>query len=163
MLQKLQVFMRKALRVRGRVLLRSYLYRRGRKKSYVCEKTSRVAIMARVDAKLQKEQLFLESRFTIDSLARNVGTNRTYLSQSIKMERGISFSDYINSFRIEYAKQYIIDSIAKEATVRMFVDDIAMASGFGSKRNFVRQFRKIEGVTPMQYIKKAKHDCRGRV
>ena len=160
MLQKLQVFMRKALRVPGRMFLRSRIRRNRGRSGYVCNKLSRVAIMARVDAKLQKEQLFLESRFTIDSLARNVGTNRTYLSQSIKMERGLSFSDYINSFRIGYAKQYIIERIAKDSSVRLFVDDIAMIAGFGSKRNFVRQFRKIEGVTPMQCIKRLRSGCR---
>jgi len=33
------------------------------------------------------------------------------------------------------------------------IDDLAIVSGFGSKRNFIRYFKKIEGITPGQYMK----------
>ena len=33
------------------------------------------------------------------------------------------------------------------------IDDLAIISGFGSKRNFIRYFKRLEGITPGQYMK----------
>jgi len=126
---------------------------------YICGESFRETIIERVDDRLLKDRLFLDSTLTIEMLARIVGTNRTYLSQSISMQKGMTFCEYINSFRIEYAKSYIRENINKGDTGSrtqcsfLSTDDIAFASGFGSKRNFVRQFRRQAGVTPMQYMK----------
>ena len=127
------------------------LFRRNKPKRYICEESSRRAIMRRAERELTKELSFLDSALTIDSLARAVGTNRTYLSQSVRLEKGLAFCEYINSLRIDYAKCYMQSEQAKFST-----DEVAIISGFGSKRNFVRQFRRMEGMTPVQYYKRLK-------
>ena len=127
------------------------ILRRNKQKRYICEESSRRAIMKRAERELTKELSFLDSSLTIDSLARAVGTNRTYLSQSVRLEKGLAFCEYINRFRIDYAKSYMQSEQAKFST-----EEVAIISGFGSKRNFVRQFRHMEGMTPVQYYKRLK-------
>ena len=104
--------------------------------------------MERAERVLTKELSFLDNTLTIESLARAVGTNRTYLSQSVKIEKGQSFCEYINNFRVDYAKNYM------QRNQPLSTEELAIISGFGSKRNFVRQFRRTEGITPIQYYKR---------
>ncbi|MDP3453123.1 MAG: helix-turn-helix domain-containing protein [Bacteroidales bacterium] len=112
-------------------------------------------IISRADSILERELLFLDSNLSIDAMSRKVGTNRTYLSNSIKQMRNQSFTDYINAKRVEYAKRMIGDqTVCKGRDGGKFgssIEDFATASGFGSKRSFVRCFKEREGVTPSQY------------
>ena len=131
-----------------------------RRRNHICEESFRKAIMERAERVLAKELSFLDNTITIDYLARAVGTNRTYLSQSVRIERGLTFCEYINNFRIEYAKVYMQGGqmkrdtrVVKEGEI-ISTEELAIISGFGSKRNFVRQFRRMEGVTPVQYYKR---------
>ncbi|MHC1780474.1 MAG: helix-turn-helix domain-containing protein [Bacteroidales bacterium] len=113
-------------------------------------------ILERSDRLLDSKKLFLNENFSIDTLAREVGTNRTYLSRSIKHCRQENFAGYINRIKIEHAKRLInerTEGICRKRQSKQPLDleDIAIASGFGSRRSFVRCFRQIEGITPTQF------------
>ena len=107
-----------------------------------------ISIISRSDSVLKKDKLFLDQNLHIGRLAKEVGTNRTYLSRSIKSIKGMTFTDYINFQRIAYAKEYLVKNPPD-----ITIDDLAIVSGFGSKRNFIRYFKRSEGITPGQYMK----------
>lgn len=115
------------------------------------------SIIKKSDQLLLEEKLFLNSSLTLTDLAREVGTNRTYLSVSIKAAKEQSFSQYINYNRIEYSKLLIKEKLGSCKTgidnSGMTTEDYAIASGFSSTRNFVRCFKVKEGITPTQYKK----------
>jgi AraC-like DNA-binding protein len=113
-------------------------------------------IIERSDRLLESKKLFLNENFSIDTLAREVGTNRTYLSRSIKHCRHENFAGYINRIKIEYAKRLINERTegfcnSTQSKHPLDLEDIAIASGFGSRRSFVRCFRQLEGITPTQF------------
>jgi AraC-like DNA-binding protein len=114
-------------------------------------------IIDKSDNALINEKMFLDNNLQIDKLAREVGTNRTYLSRAIHLQKGVSYSDYVNSRRICYAKEYIQNYMSSAFNGRggpdLTTEDLALICGFGSKRNFIRYFKRIEGVTPGQYMK----------
>lgn len=56
-----------------------------------------------------------------------------------------SIADFINCCRLEYAKELLITS--PETTI----DDIASASGFGTRRTFSRLFKDRYSITPTEY------------
>lgn len=113
------------------------------------------SIIKKSDKLLLSEKLFLNSNLTIIELAKEIGTNRTYLSIAIKASKQQSFSAYVNSNRIEYSKLLIKDKIDSckigVDNTGMTIEDYAIASGFSSARNFVRCFKIKEGITPTQY------------
>jgi len=114
-----------------------------------------IEIIRKSDELLNIKHLFLDQNFKIDTLAREIGTNRTYLSRSISYIKKENFTGYINGKRVEYAKNIIsknanCSSCGKDEPT-MSTEDFAIASGFGSKRSFVRCFKEREGVTPSQY------------
>lgn len=100
------------------------------------------------------EQLMLEQKFflqhdvKISDLAREAGTCRTYLSNYLNQELGLSFSDYINGQRIEYAKA-LINSAKRNYTQ----EELSAMSGFSSVTSFNRNFRKFAGMTTEEWQK----------
>ena len=96
----------------------------------------------------ETERVFLDKKLTIVRLAEIVGTNRTYLSNFINAELQSSFSDYVNGYRVSFAKTLLIENNAP-------LDVIAEMSGFNSVSSFRRMFSAVEGCTPGQYRRKA--------
>ncbi len=154
--------MRRRAGGKGEAFLKSLIsairYFRRKRERYLCKKPVDRGygdIISRSDLVLERELLFLNSDLSIDTMARKVGTNRTYLSNSIKLIRNQSFTDYINTKRVDYAKRIIEDHTVcgnrGEGKFGSSIEDFATASGFGSKRSFVRCFKEREGVTPTQY------------
>ena len=56
-----------------------------------------------------------------------------------------TIADFINHCRLEYAKELL--AVSPEMTV----DDIASASGFGTRRTFSRLFKERYSITPTEY------------
>lgn len=56
---------------------------------------------------VDQEQLFLRPNLKIDDLAKCLNTNRNYIYNAINVELGVSFSEFINQKRIDYAVRQI--------------------------------------------------------
>ena len=87
---------------------------------------------------------FLESRLSLQDLARYVGSNHVYVSRALNQGLGVSFSNLVNQLRVEHAKSLIEES-------RLSMLEIALSSGFGSKASFNRAFKLHGGITPSAY------------
>ena len=94
------------------------------------------------DELIVKNQGFLNPSLSIEDVASELSTNRTYVSKLVNIEYGMPFRDYLNKLRLDFAKQLITD----EPDASM--DYIAAKSGFQSATQFIRKFRTVEGVTP---------------
>ncbi|WP_410085462.1 helix-turn-helix domain-containing protein [Barnesiella intestinihominis] len=99
---------------------------------------------------IREKELYLNPRLSLSDLAVEMGTNRSYLSNCLNNELGITFYDYINSFRLEKAKEILDDSGFEGC-----IEDVAIRSGFNSVSTFRRSFQKKYGCTPSQYRKNA--------
>lgn len=114
-------------------------------------------LMERCDVLMKRDMLFLNPSLSLNMLAREMGTNRTYLSKALKESGNCSFCHYVNSLRVNYAKENIKSFLQHESVRREIsvtgMDDFAIASGFSSARNFSRWFKMVEGVTPGQYVR----------
>lgn len=89
-----------------------------------------------------EEKLYLYPNLKVSDLARLLNSNRNYIYNAINVEMGISFSDYINSQRIDYASQLL------EANPKLSINDVMFKSGFTSASAFYRNFKKFKGITP---------------
>lgn len=97
---------------------------------------------------MEQDRMYLIPRLTLGDLSIAAGKNRTYVSNFIN-QKGMTFCDYVNGYRIEEACR-IIDSLSHGE--RVTVAEVATRSGFNSISSFNRYFRKVKGVTPSQYI-----------
>ena len=94
------------------------------------------AILKKLRHLVEDEQAFLDSHLTLASLSRSCGVNRTYLSRVMNENLG-GFFRYVNQCRLNYADEL------KVQHPDMSVDDLALASGFGSRQSYYNIRRSL--------------------
>lgn len=94
-----------------------------------------------------EEQLFKQKNLRITDVALETGSNRTYVSNCINKKMNLSFSEYINTHRVRYAQSLMIESD------NLSLLEISELSGFANETSFYRNFKKIAGVTPNEWLK----------
>ncbi len=107
----------------------------------------------RIEEVIEEKRLFLLPNLKLSDLAAQLCTNRLYVSQAINSVMCLSFSDYINKKRIEYAAQLIADN------PEMPIADIAYESGFASQNSFYRNFKNFKGCSPKVYIRQTEQSA----
>lgn len=81
---------------------------------------------------------------SLDLVAREVGINKYHLSKLFAEKIGHSFPGYLMMLRVDYAKELLLTTYKK-------MDEIAFLCGFQSESSFFRNFRRITGMTPLQF------------
>ena len=81
-----------------------------------------------------------------DDVAAAVYVTSSYLSRVFRTETGMKITDFLTRCRIEEAKRLL-------RTTDQSVSDIAVESGFESFSYFSTVFKKVVGMTPVQYRK----------
>lgn len=81
------------------------------------------------DRAMSQRRLFLDSALTLDKLAREIGCNRTYLSRALAQKKKMNYRNYLNDYRIKYAKELLSH---KDYTLL----DVAIISGFRNEKTF---------------------------
>lgn len=111
--------------------------------------TDKADLYSRVCRLLESDKVYTDSTLTRDSLARMVGSNRTYLSVAINKNAGMSFSQFINSYRIQEAVRMLSDPSNSDYPLKALAADL----GFSSISTFYKQFQMEVGLTPSAYRK----------
>ena len=89
-----------------------------------------------------ESQLYLRQDLTRDCLAREVLTNRTYITRALK-GRGLNFPQFVNSSRAAHAIELMASGCFPDASP----EDIALLSGFSSADTMNRYIKKSAGLT----------------
>jgi AraC-like DNA-binding protein len=89
-----------------------------------------------------ERQLYLQQDLTRDGLAREVLTNRTYITRALR-GRGLNFPQFVNSFRAAHA----IELMASGRYLDASPEEIALLSGFSSADTMNRYVKKSAGLT----------------
>lgn len=99
------------------------------------------ALTSRLEQWIARRE-FARNGLTIVDLARDLGTNRTYVSTYINAHYRMSFREWVNALRINYAKELL--------TTRpdYSVATIAQEAGYMSLSHFSKTFAATTGVTP---------------
>ena len=90
---------------------------------------------------MTRQKLYLDKTFSRERLARELMTNRTYVSRVLNAH-GLTFAQFINSFRAEHA----ISLLAREDMADAQVGDIAELSGFSTVERMNRYLKKSAGL-----------------
>lgn len=132
----------------------SEFYRSERLIDLIC--ASAEAVFQRQKASLlnHSEQLIAQTNAYIEShlngdlslsaLAGRVYLNRSYFSRLYKQVTGENLSDFINTRRMERAKELLSSTQDK-------ISDIALQVGFDSPSYFTVYFKKFQGISPIDY------------
>lgn len=107
-------------------------------------------IHADINTLLSKIFSFVENNYrkecSLESLSQSISYNKIYISRYFKNITGISYTEYVNRYRINEATFLLKNSTRK-------ILDIALECGFTSLRSFNRNFKDSVGMTPLEYRK----------
>jgi len=105
------------------------------------------SIWAQLQALMEARQPYLDNTLNLAELAEMAEVKASHLSRVINSHAEANFYEFINGYRIDAAKQLLIE--AGGAKVNLL--DTAMAVGFNSQSTFYSHFKKHTGQTPKQF------------
>lgn len=109
------------------------------------EQANMQELRQRIEQLMHDEQLFRQHNMKIIDLVHRLGTNRNYIYRAINLDMGISFTEYVNRMRIDYA----IELINQQPT--RLISEIGEEAGFSSPTSFYRNFKLYKGISPKEY------------
>jgi AraC-like DNA-binding protein len=101
----------------------------------------------RLNSVMKTDKPYLDPDLTINQLAEIVDLSPKTLSQVINQSYKKSFFDFINTYRVEEAKELFDNSDDEKLTIQ----EVMYQSGFNSKSSFNTFFKKVTGMTPSEY------------
>jgi len=123
-----------------------FLSRRRKKAAAAAQSSPSEQLMQRIRTILEEKQLYKVHGLQVADLAKELGSNTTYVSACINKETGASFNDLVNGYRIHYALGLLTENPS------LSVVHVADISGFSSYSSFLRSFRQYTGKTPSEYL-----------
>ena len=107
------------------------------------------ALAQQMDDFMKKERPYLNPDYRLSNLASHLGVSQSMISGLLKNYLHTSYYDYVNRYRLDEFKRMVADGTIKQFTI------IAIIEKCGFKKTaFFAAFRKLEGMTPTEYIRK---------
>ena len=110
-----------------------------------------LALFRQLEHLMRNEKIYRDNDLTKDKVSELLGTNRTYLSRIINEQTQMSFTYYVNRFRIEEAIRQLSDP-TNDTPLKALASEL----GFNSLSTFYNLFQSSVGMTPAQYRSKVK-------
>lgn len=85
-----------------------------------------------------------DENINLKSVADEIGCSYVYLSRIFSKTTGMTFTTFLNRYRILKSLAYLVNS-------DMNITEIAFKTGFETLRSYDREFKKIFNVTPGEY------------
>lgn len=98
-----------------------------------------------------KEKLYLNPDISLPHLSKLIKKSTQKTSEVINQYAKKNFNDFINYYRIQEAKEKLLDGKSSNYTI----SSIAFDTGFNSLSSFNTAFKKFEGSTPSAFRKSA--------
>jgi len=97
---------------------------------------------------MEERRPYLSCDYSMEDMSRDLFTNKCYLSRMINSCIGMTFPQFMNSYRVMYA----MELFKKDPQLR--VPELASLSGFRNKVTFNSAFRSFNHLTPGEWMEK---------
>jgi YesN/AraC family two-component response regulator len=95
----------------------------------------------------KQERVYLDSKLSLEKLAKKIGSNRTYVSKTINAYFKIPFNELINQYRIDEACVLL----TSKEYANYSIEGIAQTVGYHNLSSFNTAFRRLTGTTPSKF------------
>ena len=103
----------------------------------------------KLDTAMLDDRMYLDPTLTCQGLAKTLNTNYHYLSTYLNQELQVSFTDYVNEFRLQTAIRLLAETDDS-------IEKVSALSGFNYMSRFHRAFIRRFGCTPGAWRKQRK-------
>lgn len=104
------------------------------------------ALMDRICELMEQQRMFRNADLKVSDMASALGTNTRYVTDCIKQTRNQTFSQFVNTYRINHAQQLLLSHPDMKLT------EVSFESGFANERSFFRTFKAITGMTAREWV-----------
>lgn len=104
------------------------------------------SLTEKIRTALEEEKVYRDPDMSLAIMAERLHVNRTTLSNTINQQYGYSFREMLNNYRIEAAKEYLLDNPSATQL------EIALVCGFKSASAFNHKFKELTGETPNSWL-----------
>ena len=118
------------------------------------DKMSTEELLSHIRSVILREKLYLSPQFDRQAAIDYFHLPKERIGAAFSHDsEHTTIADFINHCRLEYAKEQLTTN------PKMTVDDIASASGFGTRRTFSRLFKERYSITPTEYRTQNRDDA----
>ena len=103
---------------------------------------------------MEIEEGFKDAKLSLSLLSQRLQIPKQYISEVLNVHLNTNFQDFINGYRVDA----FVDSIQNNQNDRYSLMGIANEVGFSSKSSFYVNFKRIKGLTPLEYKKSLSAD-----
>lgn len=103
-----------------------------------------------IESKMIEEKFYLNEKFSRQDVVIHFNITRNKLDELLTHIKGLSFADWLNTLRIEYAKSLLSNNDNHT------IDAISSMSGYSSRSAFYAAFKKVTNITPTEFIRREK-------
>ena len=101
-------------------------------------------VVERLDRLMQTQTLYRDENLNLSRLAKRLGLPSRQISGAINRSLGVNVSQYVNQLRIREACR-LLEETDQSVTA------IMLSAGFQTKSNFNREFRRVTGMSPVDW------------
>ncbi|SHE79685.1 helix-turn-helix domain-containing protein [Dysgonomonas macrotermitis] len=102
-------------------------------------------LYSRIIEFLKTTKQYTDPDISRDSLAKELGTNRQYIIGAISDNANMSFNEFINSFRIDYARNLLLNE------EDILIKEVYTEAGFKNRNTFSQLFKERFGMSPSEF------------
>jgi AraC-like DNA-binding protein len=96
---------------------------------------------------METERPYTDGELNLQKLAARLAIPAQHLSQTVNGQLKQTFTDFVNTYRVEEAKRKLLDPAFTHYSVLAIAEDV----GFNSKSAFNAVFKKHTGMTPSEF------------
>ncbi len=116
----------------------------------IVDNARELELLAKIKQHFKQSKSYKTPSYSIQDLAKELNSNTSYISRAInKHNDGLSFKQFMNSYRIAEIKQ----RLDKKEYEQFTLQTIYTEAGFEHQSTFNRVFKEQVGVTPTAYVK----------
>lgn len=121
-------------------------------KDSTLDEEKKMQLVEKIKMVMSDSKMICQPSFTLRELAQQLGTNTSYLSQTINESFGMTFTHLLNLYRVKEACRRIED---KEHYGNLTINAISESVGFKARVTFTKAFKQHVGMLPSEYLKAA--------
>lgn len=103
-------------------------------------------VPAAITGLIRSKRLFCRSTLKTADIADELGIPARVIAEAVRKETGLTMPQFINTCRIEYAKQLLL----QHPGIKLYV--LATDVGFANESTFYRTFKSQTGMTPLGWL-----------
>lgn len=102
----------------------------------------------KIEDYIVRQQAYKMPELSIEKVAEVLSISTHKLSAIFNNTYQLTFTDFVNRYRIKNIQQYMAD---KDVMHNYTIEALAKKSGFATRSAFYNAFKKIVGITPVEY------------